>query len=607
MKMRSIILPCLFAVGLAASSWSANDAGRTTPLVIGAGGRGIGMGGGMSALADDASSVYYNPAGLSLLSYQEFAAQHTLLATKTIYDYGAWVYPITAKAGIGIGYARIGTGDIIRRVNFQALGTFDYAESELMFGYGQRIGAVSAGLTLRILNQKIEEYSDYGIGLDAGLIYRIRRQVFASFVWREAIQTEITLKSVTEKAPHTFVGGLGIKSIRLSEATRISATATMEKTDGRDVLFHGGGEVLLYNACALRGGWDRNNLVVGAGARAGRIGIDYAFKLQDDIADQHSVSLSILIGPSVDDRQRRRDSLRNALINIDPHTIYLNALKDTANAYMHQFRLDSALAYFQKLYAEDSTNQEYIGTIAAIENAQRVQREQEEQLRATQRELGQFVQSYYDQANAFYQKKYYSAASDLLKLIFDIQPNHEAARALQSDISVAISADIAAYTDSAKVAEAAGKRIEIIESCDRILSLDSTNVWAKEARARALAGMDVDKHLKIGIELFNQGQMAEAAKRFRSVLEARQGDIVALEYLKKIETPQSRVATLEDLQQDKVMWPLYLEGMRHMRDKEYNKAIEAWEKVLKAYPNQTDTKNNIEQAKLRQATEQSGK
>jgi tetratricopeptide (TPR) repeat protein len=166
--------------------------------------------------------------------------------------------------------------------------------------------------------------------------------------------------------------------------------------------------------------------------------------------------------------------------------------------------------------------------------------------------------------------------------------------------------DIAGYIDSAKQAESAGNRIETIEACDRILGLDSTNAWAKQTRIRALAGMDVAKHLNIGIELFNKGETAEAAKRFRSVLEARPGDVVALEYLKKIDVNVSHVATLDDLQQDRVVWPLYLEGLRHMRDKQYDKAIAAWQKVLTAYPNQPNTLSNIEQARLRMKSEQSG-
>lgn len=606
MRFMRAILVAIACMSAYAGSSLAVDAGGMSPLVIGAGARGIGMGGGMCTLADDASAVYYNPAGLGFLSYQQFTAQHTLLAEKTIYDFGSWAFPITDRTGIAIGYARIGTGDIVRRVNFQDLGNFDYAESELLFAVGQRISRFSAGLTLRVLNQKIDALSDYGLGLDAGLACRISRTLRAGFVWRDAVPTQLTLKSVKEKAPNTFAGGLGIAGLRISPATKLSVALTAEKTDDRDVLFHGGGEVLLYDACALRAGYDRDHLALGAGIKAGRLGIDYALKFQDEISDQHTISLTFLIGRSVEERIRRRDSLRMAMLTIDPHVVYLNALKDSANSYMHQFRLDSALSYFKKLYAEDSTNQEYIGTIAAIENAQRVQAEQEEKLRATQRELGQFMQSYYDQAKSFYDKRYYSAASDLLKLIFDIQPENQEARSLQRDIYAAIDADIAAYTDSAKRAEQAGNRIEIIEACDRILALDSTNSWAKEARGRALAGMDVDKHLKIGIDLFNQGQKVEAAKRFRSVLEARPGDVVALEYLAKIEPSGSRVATLEDLQQDRVIWPLYLEGLRHMRDKEYDKAIEAWQKVLRVYPNEPNTLDNINQARLRLKTEQSG-
>jgi tetratricopeptide (TPR) repeat protein len=461
-------------------------------------------------------------------------------------------------------------------------------------------------VTLKVLNQSIDNLSDYGVGVDAGLLFRLGGSLRASFVARDALPARIKLKSVIQQAPQTYVGGLGIERFKISEQTRLSASVTTEASSGRSALFHAGGEVSFYDFCAVRGGFDRNNLAVGAGVRSGRMAIDYAYKLQGEIDDQHTFSLSFLIGPSVEDQVKRREALRDALPFVDPRMIYLNALKDTANMYMHQFRLDSALAYFEKLYTEEPQNQEYIGTIAAIENAQRVQREQEERLRATQIEIAQFLQSYYDQARLFYEKKYYTAASDLLKLIFDIQPDNDAALALQRDIYAQVASDIAALTGNAKQAEAAGNRFETIEACDRILGLDSTNVWARQTRDRALSGMDVAKHLNIGIELFNKGETAEAAKRFRSVLEARPGDVVALEYLKKIDASVSHVATLEDLQQDRTVWPLYLDGLRYMRDKEYDKAIAAWQNVLKAYPNQPNTLNNIEQARLRMKTEQSG-
>ena len=42
-----------------------------------------------------------------------------------------------------------------------------------------------------------------------------------------------------------------------------------------------------------------------------------------------------------------------------------------------------------------------------------------------------------------------------------------------------------------------------------------------------------------------------------------------------------------------------LDGLRYMRNKEYQKAIDAWQKVLEKYPNNSNTLNNIEQARLR--------
>ena len=62
---------------------------------------------------------------------------------------------------------------------------------------------------------------------------------------------------------------------------------------------------------------------------------------------------------------------------------------------------------------------------------------------------------------------------------------------------------------------------------------------------------------------------------------------------------EPKVTTLEELQADANVWPLYLEGLKQMRNKQYQKAIDVWEKVLAAYPNSSDTKNNISQARLR--------
>ena len=74
---------------------------------------------------------------------------------------------------------------------------------------------------------------------------------------------------------------------------------------------------------------------------------------------------------------------------------------------------------------------------------------------------------------------------------------------------------------------------------------------------------------------------------------------VAIEYLRKIDATEEGAATLEDIHRDRVIWQHYLDGLRYMRNKEYQNAIDAWNKVLEVYPNNVNTLNNIEQARLR--------
>jgi len=94
-------------------------------------------------------------------------------------------------------------------------------------------------------------------------------------------------------------------------------------------------------------------------------------------------------------------------------------------------------------------------------------------------------------------------------------------------------------------------------------------------------------------------------KRFQAVLDVDPDDPVALEYMEKLTPAADEVSTLEDLQKNKTIWQFYLDGLRFMRNKEYEKAIEAWQKVLKAYPDNLDTRNNLEQARLRLKSEES--
>jgi len=583
----------------------AGDAGRETPFSLGVGGRALGMGAGFTSLASDATAIYYNPAQLSYLEYQEASFMHSVLFEGTTYDFASWVYPISASNGIGVGFMRVGTGEITRREDYADRGKFDYSTSQFVFSYGRNFGRpFGVGVGLKIVNQSLEDYSDYGIGLDVGLSSKIGKHLSLGLIAREIIPAELELDKTVEEMPWSVTAGVSLAGLTISELVSVTASVDLEKPEDRALKGHVGVELLLYNSYALRCGWDRDNFTFGAGLSHGWLGLNYAYKLQDYIDDTHHFSLSFLLGRPVSERTAVTTAITAAPLLTSEERELLR-LKERADSFFRRFQLDSALACYKQAYDVDSTDEEVAIAIHAIEHAQRIQVEQEGKLREAELDLQRYMRNYYVRANLFYAKKYYSAALDLLDLIFDVEPENVEALELKRSIHDAVATEIAANLDTARIAEQDGQTIKAVEAYNRVLELDPDNREVIEARQRALATLDLPQQLNLGIGLFEKGQLSEARVQFEVVLSIRPGEPLALEYLKRIkENGAVRVpATLESLQKDDRIWQHYLNGLRHVRNGDYQKAIEEWERVLEVYPDNPNTLDNIEQARLRLGSE----
>jgi tetratricopeptide (TPR) repeat protein len=327
----------------------------------------------------------------------------------------------------------------------------------------------------------------------------------------------------------------------------------------------------------------------------------------DYIEDSHNFSLSVFIGSSTAERmesKRRRYAPEQVPeVVVDERQREFMQLKTKADYFFRQFEFDSALYYYNQSLIYDPGNEEVMETIASIEQAKHLEVEQQNKLRLANRELQQFIDRYYNQAVQFYEKKYYAAARDMLGLIFEIEPENTRAEKLNEDIDNAIKTEIEKNWAQARQAQKDGQLVKAIEAYNRILDLEPDNAEALQARESTLTSLDLSQQLNLGISLFQQGQYDEALSRFQAVLNIDAKNSVALEYMDKIKEAHTKPSTLEDLQKDKNIWNLYLEGIRYMRNKEYQKAIDAWQKVLKVYPGNVNTLHNIEQARLRLESE----
>jgi len=613
-KLFSNIILLFTCIGGLSSALAKSDAGRESVFSVGVGGRALAMGGGFTSLADDATAVYYNPAGLGILKNQELTFMHMDLFEGTNFNFGSWVYPLNPKFGVGVGYMRIGTDELIRMQNFVPMGTFNYSQSQVLFSIGGSPSEnVAVGATVKGVNQEIDNESDWALGLDAGVIIIPYKFVRLGFAARDAVSANLKLNSTEEETPSTLSSGIGLVEYPLSNRTDFSASFEIEKPENRSEKVHTGGELLFDNAYAVRVGYDRDNVSLGVGYAYRMFSFDYAYKVLDQVDNSHRISLSLKLGEPSEAAPTQEPELEPGQPPTSGAVPYeftrqFEFYKEKADGYFYDSKLDSALMYYKRALDFDPDNSEIKIRIGMISHVLYEQRStpppplpEQKPHTITNGQTAKIVGLYLEQSRTFYNEGYFAPALELLEQILLMDPQHPEAKQLSVRIGHEIEEKVNNNLKEAQAAEISGDIAKAVEAYTKVLELNPIHPQARQGRDRLFLRLSIPEKLYLGIKLYEQNQFTQAKSHFEAVLAIDSANEIAHSYLDKMSKPavEPKAITLEVLQANPNIWPLYLEGLKFMREKQYQKAIDAWEKVLAAYPNSTDTKNNISQARLR--------
>src|SRR5437762_3417381 len=131
MKNRKSLLFALMIVSIAAAFGQGRNVSKTATnaavfLEIPVGAPAIAMGSAFVSVANDATSLYWNPAGSAHLSRNEFVASHSGWIADTKFDYGAFVLPLSEFGVLGFSYTSLSMADMTVRTVEQPEGTGEF-------------------------------------------------------------------------------------------------------------------------------------------------------------------------------------------------------------------------------------------------------------------------------------------------------------------------------------------------------------------------------------------------------------------------------------------------------------------------------------------------
>lgn len=294
MLKRKISLALLIVMGsflISTSSIYASDAGAF--LRIGAGARALGMGGAFTAVADDATAAYWNPAGLTQIEKQEISSMYTnqfgLNISYSFLNYAR----VFGENAFALNWIRLAT-DKIPKTGLDENGRpiiIDYFKDEenavLLSGARKMTELISLGGNIKGIFEKIEEVNAFGFGLDLGMLFNLSKSLKAGLVIRN-IGTNLKWDTGhSDTLPLTTTLGIAYKTFN----DRVTLAVDMEKRKNRPLKFREGIEFWLSKNIAIRIGMNDKDFTAGAGLRMGQFGLDYAY-MSHDLGNSHRISLA---------------------------------------------------------------------------------------------------------------------------------------------------------------------------------------------------------------------------------------------------------------------------------------------------------------------------
>jgi hypothetical protein len=295
----ALLALCTAPRAVRAQAQTSSETHAAVLLTLPSSSRALALGESWSAIADDESALFYNPAQLARVrglgvgvSLQNYVASTTLGAF-------AVAVPLThGTVGFGLQLLDYGSADEIvpedgsgGQVGTPTGSTVTAQDMAFTLGYGIAFGSrheLRVGAAIEYARQQVASYSGGAVAGDFGAAYSLA----SGWELSAAVQhmgSNLTLAQVSAPLPFTWRAAVAAPMVRANTFT-LRPMAEVRQVSGADVTgvlgaegsWHTGTSGTLLSAragYAFRGSTDaRAPFTVGAGITLGRLQVDYAYE-----------------------------------------------------------------------------------------------------------------------------------------------------------------------------------------------------------------------------------------------------------------------------------------------------------------------------------------
>jgi hypothetical protein len=273
-------------------------------LELGVSARAMGMAEAFTAVSDDITSVYYNPAGLTYLYGREAAFTYIDMPAGVGHGFAAIGFPLEAIGGVlGVSTIALGSGSMDVWGPDGATGqTFSYNDFALAVSYGRYLtDRFSIGVTVKYIGEFSYDYSSNGWGADVGTVYNTGFRGFKIAMVISNFGPDMKFIKNAYPLPIDFKFGGAINVIEGVDHLLTFAAEGSHPSDNLEQ-YNSGLEYVFKDRFILRAGerfhYDVDGFTFGGGLRLPfgedrRLGFDYAFQDFGVLTEVHRFTMTI--------------------------------------------------------------------------------------------------------------------------------------------------------------------------------------------------------------------------------------------------------------------------------------------------------------------------